>query len=223
MISDHKEMKKTKIYRNEKRKARLLIQNFADKTTIHGLTYLSTPTRYFWLTVIILSIAACSFFITLSFLNYFQYDLIANYNVINEIPMELPTITFCNMNSYKGRNNYTLDQMLLYCKYERTFCNSFYFVEHKISTYTCFSFNSGRDQFGSELELLRTSRLGNLYGIQLKLFAGSPHDYGLYSHSFLVFVHSKTDFPLVEQAITASAGYMTDILVIINVDVLCLL
>lgn len=78
--------------------------------------------------------------------------------------------------------------MLLDCQYENTNCNPDLFVEVQISTYKCYSFNSGRDRNNQKVEILKTAKKGFLYGISFKLFTGMPDEAFLHTNGFLVFV-----------------------------------
>ena len=97
-----------------------LVKEYIDNCTIHGVPRLvkskNTLLRIFWFLLIISSLGGCSFFILSSTMDYLNYDVISNFNVHNSVPMELPTVTICNMNSYKHKMNYTIDQMLIKCR-----------------------------------------------------------------------------------------------------------
>lgn len=170
-----------------------IVERFFHKTTIHGISHMWSENNNklhcsLWFIIMIISFCTLVYFIIYVLLNYLSFDVIGNTNVHMKVPMDLPTITFCNMNSYKGKMDYTIDQMLLYCQYENTRCRSDDFIQFKISTYKCYSFNSGRDSSGHPVELYKSSKKGFLYGVTLKLFAGFPEEANLYLNGFLVFV-----------------------------------
>lgn len=168
-----------------------VVKKFSKNSTIHGISHMWSESRFktsVWLILLFLSLLALLLFILFTVVNYLKYDTIGNSYVIMNVPMKLPTITICNMNSYKSNMNYSIDQMLLYCKFENTRCHASHFVEVKISTYKCYSFNSGRDSSGHQVDLFKSSKKGYLYGVTLKLFAGFPEEANLYMNGFLVFI-----------------------------------
>jgi len=178
--------------RLEEEKIQSVLESFLQKTTIHGIYHMVSEDnklrRIIWLIILLLSLGFLVFFIIYTVLNYLKLDVIGNLKVIIEVSMEIPTLTICNMNSYRSNVNYTIDQMLLYCEYENTVCDASYFVEFPISTYKCYSFNSGRNRSGHKMRLLKTSKKGYSYVVSLKLFAGFPEEANLYTNGFLVFV-----------------------------------
>ncbi len=117
-----------------------LLQEYADNCTIHGVPRI-VKSKYqilklFWFVLIMSSLGGCSFFILSTTMDYLNFDVISNFNVHYSVPMELPTVTICNMNSYNQRANYTIEQMLLTCKVENSNCNSSHFEKLQISSYT---------------------------------------------------------------------------------------
>lgn len=167
------------------------IEKFTRRTTIHGVGHMWSNNRcrtIVWLIVWVLAFCTLVYFITYVILNYMRNDVIGNTNVYMKVPMDLPTITFCNMNSYRGKMDYTIDQMLLDCNYENTRCSSDDFIQVSISTYKCYSFNSGRNSSGHPVELFKSSKKGFLYGVTLKMFAGFAEEANLYTNGFLVFI-----------------------------------
>lgn len=196
---------------------KVLLNQCAHNSTIHGVAKLinskNTLLRLFWLILIISSLAGCSFFILSSTMDYLNYDFISNSNVHNSVPMELPTITVCNMNSYKQKSNYTIEQMLLYCRFENSFCNSSHFEKIQISSYTCYSINNGRILFDENTTIVKTAKQGFLYGFSIRLFAGFPNETDMYINGFLVFVHNRTELPMIEEALHVSGGLYSRIMV----------
>ena len=169
------------------------IKKFTSKTTIHGISHIGSSHNIIlttiWLVLSFCSLGTLIYFIIFTVLNYLAFNVVINSSVIESVPMNLPTVTICNMNSYKSNRNYSIDQMVLSCVIDSSMeCDPNHFVRMRISAYTCFSFNSGRDKNNRNVEMLTTSRKGFLYGLTLKLFAGFPEEANLYVNGFLVFV-----------------------------------
>ena len=128
--------------------------------------------------------------------------------------MELPTVTICNMNSARKKANYTIDQMLLTCRFENTYCNSSQFEKLEISSYTCYSINDGKKFLNGDMNIAETARQGYLYGFGIRLFAGFQSETDFYMNGFLVFIHNRSELPLIENALQVSGGLYTRIMVI---------
>ena len=190
-----------------------LLEDYTENSTIHGISHVAKKKkikqRVIWVLIICLSASGCAFFIARSFMDYLSYDVITNYRSLTLIPMIFPTVTICNMNSYNGNTNYSIDQMLLSCKFGLEKCYFSDFVPVKISTYLCYTFNNKEKE-------KTVSRPGYLYGLSLKLFAGFDDETKMYINGFLVFIHNRTEFPLVEQAIQVSTGQYSKIKVAVQ-------
>lgn len=197
------------VTRKKLKKMRKLLSEIS---TIHGIAHVfkkrAIAVRLIWILIICVSLSSCAYFVIYSFVDYFNYDVISKFDSFTSIPMSFPTITICNMNSYKNNKNYTLDQMLLSCRKGLDTCNSSDFVPVKISSYSCYSFNDGHN-----IEFT-VSRKGFLYGLSLQLFPGFDNETKLYMNGFLLFVHNRTKFPLLEEALQVSSGQYTRIKVI---------
>ena len=131
---------------------------FSNTVTIDGFSNLARSStkleELFWLLIISFSTCGLGYFVIHDILNYISFDVVTNIKMIQEHEMLLPTITICNMNSYKNNMNYSIEDMLVYCKYENTFCTTpKQFNEVKISSYKCYTFNN-------LTQLYKTSRRG---------------------------------------------------------------
>ncbi len=178
---------------NTFKKTFVKLKRFTSKTSIHGISHIgsshSVIKTIIWSILLLCSFGALIYFIIYTVLNYVASNVVIHSDVIDSVPMELPTITICNMNSYKSYQNYSIDEMILSCLVDSsTDCNSSQFIEMPVSTYKCFSFNSGLDKNNQRVEMMATSRKGFLYGLSLKLFGGFPEEATLNTNGFLVFI-----------------------------------
>ena len=95
-----------------------------------------------------------------------------------------------NHESLKKANAFTLNQILISCRFQNKACypeNFTYF--HSFDFGACFSFNSG---LNSPIQI--TKQAGEKYGLQLELFAGDPTKQvqNTYLNGFRIIVHNQS-------------------------------
>ena len=77
-------------------------------STSHGIPNILKAKTYslkiIWLICFLLSCAVCSFLIFKAISNYFSFETVSKFTIINETPAEFPTITICNKNLIKKAN-----------------------------------------------------------------------------------------------------------------------
>ena len=75
-------------------------------STFHGIPRLVDAKnlihRILWFTAILLSYSYCLYLIVVFILEYLDYPVITNLEVINEVSPEFPAITFCNHDKSDG-------------------------------------------------------------------------------------------------------------------------
>ena len=83
-----------------------IFKEWAESTEIHGIKNIlsakSNILRMIWISCFFASFGYCIYQITDSFLKYFDFDVISNYNYQFEVPTEFPTVDICNLNPYDG-------------------------------------------------------------------------------------------------------------------------
>ena len=174
--------------------------------------------RFIWMILISASIGTCGYFIAEGIENYLAFDKVTNINVFIENPLVFPTVTICNINSRNNLKNYSLTEMLLYCRYDYTSCSSRDFINIKLGSYNCFSLNSGRNLSGDAVELYKGTRIGWLNGIRLRLFAGFENETSSFINGFLVFIHNSSMYPFFDTSLQVSTGQTTDFIVTKIID-----
>ena len=196
--------------------SRKIVKEFAKETSFFGLSLIvKSEKKFFWFLLLLLFVGL-AFYVNISaIMDYLRFDVISSTHVHQIVPMALPMITICNMNTYLSFEVLELEKMLLDCQVGHTKCNVSDFSEKfRISTYHCFSLNDGVNK-----SIIESSRKGYLNGISLKLYAGLPNETALYLNGFLVFINNQTEFPLVEQAVQVSGGFYTRLMVIFQTNI----
>jgi len=74
-----------------------------------------------WLVFFLLSSSAGIFTIIQSFINYFNFDVVTSIKVINEMPLEFPTITFFILRN--NRVNISLNDLIAECTFNTFICD----------------------------------------------------------------------------------------------------
>ena len=68
--------------------------------------------QFLWLIILLGSTGATFYFITKSTLDYFTYDVVSKTSLLNEMPTQFPTITFCDNNPFSTRQAQTYMDMI---------------------------------------------------------------------------------------------------------------
>lgn len=118
-------------------------------------------------------------------------------------------------NAQKRSFGFEMDYMLLTCFYNDKPCTSKDFVWHYDFLYgNCFTFNSGYDQNGGKIPILKMSEPGSDRSFKLELFLGDEFNLGNYmiQSGAIVVIHNQSYTPLIEQeGLLLSTNYQTDI------------
>ena len=103
-----------------KNEIKLKLLNCLQRTTSHGLPNISRThnlaIRLLWITCTLISAGLCAFMIISSVNEYFEYDVVTKIRVIDQVPLEFPTITICSLNPFESEfaseifRNITLDE-----------------------------------------------------------------------------------------------------------------
>ncbi|XP_065836422.1 amiloride-sensitive sodium channel subunit gamma-like isoform X2 [Oscarella lobularis] len=108
-----------------------------------------------------------------------------------------------------------LDDFLLECTWKGQPCNRSHFVTFQNHKYgNCFTFNSGRDSQHKKLPILRTSRPGAEYGLQLSLYLEQEEYIGTVSSKAGVrlLVHSQQSVPFPEEeGVDVAPGFASSV------------
>ncbi len=94
-------------------------------STSHGIPNIikteRTCIKIMWLVFFLLSSSAGIFTIIQSFINYFNFDVVTSIKVINEMPLEFPTITFFILRN--NRVNISLNDLIAECTFNTFICD----------------------------------------------------------------------------------------------------
>lgn len=112
---------------------------------------------------------------------------------------------------------FSIDDMLLSCFYNQQPCTKADFKPYYSGAYgLCYTFNSGYDQNLKPIAVHSSVKPGELNGLQVELFVGSPENLPCWvtTNGVIVSVHNKSAFPLVaEEGIKLVTGKETNLVV----------
>jgi hypothetical protein len=151
--------------------------------------------KIFLLLLIVSSSVLAWYLVIKSIMTYFTYGVSTTSRSIYETPTLFPKVTFCNLNQYATEYAYNLSQkgvssgnnlsnedkrklghdlkdILVECWFNLNPCNWTDFLWSYDNTYgNCYTFNSGFDAYGKEIELKKSKIAGPAFGLQLGLYA----------------------------------------------------
>ena len=147
--------------------------------------------KIMWLTFLIFSTCAGSYYTIDSIIDFFKYSSVTLINVINEQQSQFPTISFCSSPEFK----ITIDQIIISVNFERIAeTNLSHFEEFEdFSRGKCFRYNSGRNIFGENFNLLNSSKGGFSFSLRINIYFKIPNEYDF--GEFLVNIHNYSSPP----------------------------
>jgi len=76
----------------------------AESSTAHGFPNIikneQLPIKFVWIFFTLISTGLCSYMVSKSILDYLNHDVVTKIRIENEVPIEFPTITICNLNPF---------------------------------------------------------------------------------------------------------------------------
>lgn len=87
-----------------------IIYESATDSTAHSIPHMfkreNKGLKLLWFICFLAAFGVCTWMITMSISDYFQFETISKTEIILEIPSKFPTVSICNMNSFV--TNYSL-------------------------------------------------------------------------------------------------------------------
>ena len=186
-------------------------------STFHGIPNIA---RYFkqesifltlvWSITFILALLLFLVSTGLKISQFFRFEVTTSIEIVHEAPMLFPTVTICNLNGKK--NQYSIDEFLLNCRFNSKDCNASYFTKFYVDSYEdCFRFNSQGE---------RTSTVaGKFEGLNIDLFSGrpdfEPEDEFSVGYGFHIFINNITDNigSRIVNGVDVSPGFQTSFII----------
>jgi hypothetical protein len=100
-----------------KSKIKSYLTEAALSTTTHGIDKIVMTKRNFlklaWILLFLGSIAACSYFIANTVIEYLDYEVVTKIQVIYEVPQLFPTVSICNLNIFNNKQSIEFAKKIL--------------------------------------------------------------------------------------------------------------
>jgi hypothetical protein len=176
--------------------------------------------KVMWLTFYCFCLILCAIMMKNSIIEFLNYDVVTEIEVVYEMPTQFPTVTFFSLKNPKS--NYSLNDFLISCHFNDFKCTADDFVSHiDTSGYVSYSFNN---KINTTEESITP---GKKNGLQIELFSGFFDDMNLTDKSILryfrldgfsIVVHNGTMDPryyggVSFDGIEISPGFSTNIIV----------
>lgn len=201
------------------------LKNIGNSAQVHGIPRIfgSEPLilKLVWILAFLGSVSVCIYFFQRTLIAYLGYPIVTNIYLVNENPMEFPTITICSL--IPPIKSYNLSDTVYSCYYNHKKCGfEPYFIKipNQFQQYkTCYQFNSGYNN----TPILNVTKSGFYNGLIINLFDGlfdEPRNDILdrfNSIGFEVFLTNKSDL-INGDGIIIPPGYSTFIKIKKTVD-----
>lgn len=141
----------------KKEKIKKSLKSLCSTAQCHGWPKLvnsdRTTVKLMLLAFILTSTGGCIYVLAKSVNSYLQYAVVANLNVISEMPMPFPALKICSLTP--TLKNYSLKQIIIRCTFNMmTDCsNDFSSIYDGSLGYSCLLFNVGAPKFKAKSQV----------------------------------------------------------------------
>jgi hypothetical protein len=114
-----------------KKETKNTLKDIAENSNVHSLSHIVRTeylfVRIMWVFAVITATICCLILISLSIIQYYEYNVVTDYKISYQASSNYPTITICNTNpfvtkkAYDFVNNYAVLNNLTYEEYLKTF------------------------------------------------------------------------------------------------------
>ena len=181
-------LKNSKLIKIKQRSIELLLLSSA-----HGLPRLLRAKKnvftVMWLLFLFSSILAGSILVINTILDFLNFDTTTSIKIIDEQQAQFPTISFC---SYP-KTNASLSDTILRLKYDAVdIYDVGRFMEEFNDDYygRCFRFNSGKNVYNEQIDILSSEVAGFENGFNLNVYLSVPPKYDFIEMIFFIYNHS---------------------------------
>lgn len=139
-----------------------------------------------WSLFFIVSVSICTILISEQVFDYLNYDVITRIDYIIKQAPRLPTLSFCT--DFPGFSS-NLDKLVIYCTVNNNSSCSLkpfsYFEQYNDAQYgVCYRFNSGRSMLNITTDIIRQTKIGIDFGINLGFNITSSANLYAFNHDY---------------------------------------
>ena len=185
------EIKCTKYEEISKRMRELLLRSSA-----HGLPRLIQSKysliKLVWLGVLIISSTLGAYFIIKNIVNFLKYEATTTIRLIDQLEAEFPTVSFCSSNGFIMPLNQTI-LSLRFNNIHQSKYDQFFELFNDNLYGKCYRFNSGKNMFGENVPLLKSTQDGLSYGLKIEININVSNNTDL--AELAVSIHNRSSPP----------------------------
>lgn len=142
-------------------------------STSHGLPNVfrteRTLLKILWLSLFIVSISFGLFSTLRGITNYFEFEVVTKFSIIDEIPIQFPKVSFFNLKYYQ---EILLEDILIDCYFNDIACNASDFEAINIENQSIGYFFKG-----NQFQNIKSFKPGKTNGLQIELFKGKNYEF----------------------------------------------
>ena len=230
-LSQSREMIVTAVTNNEYSKSKRIknrVKEMILDSTSHGLpNFFRTDKKclkIMWLSFFIVCVVISIFLITKDINQYLEYEVVTQIDIINEYPMQFPTISF---QFYRGNfiANYSLEENIVNLIYSNSRRKNISGEFEKLNSDLFgdyYKFNSGKNMLNKSISFKNQTTSGQLGGLDIEIFIGRPNEFifpydslGFHISYFAIYVHNNTinSIESIDNPIKLSTGFKTDLVI----------
>jgi hypothetical protein len=169
------------------------IKSTLEEITVQGLSNIFKTKRriskFIWFILLVVSSTACITYIYITFVSYFEYQIVTTISSIYDIPAVFPSISICSFFD----KNFNFTMLKNGSRFNGRYLNSWqkHFHIFNDSMYgTCYRFNGGIN-FTGPIDIRTSSSSGYYYGFDFNVYVPAEIDYG----RFIVHIHNVSTLP----------------------------
>ncbi len=177
-----------------------------------------------WLSFFIVCIVISIYLITKDINQYLEYEVVTQIDIINEYPMQFPTISF-QFDRGDLKANYSIEENiinLIYSNSRRKNISDEFEKLNSDSFGNYYKFNSGKNMLNQSVPFKIQTTSGESAGLDIEIFIGRPNEFifpfdslGFHISYFAIYVHNNTinSIESIDNPIKLSPGFKTDLII----------
>ncbi len=197
-------------------------------STSHGLPHFFRTDKKclktMWLSFFIVCIVISIYLITKDINQYLEYEVVTQIDIINEYPMQFPTISF-QFDRGDLKANYSIEENiinLIYSNSRRKNISDEFEKLNSDSFGNYYKFNSGKNMLNQSVPFKIQTTSGESAGLDIEIFIGRPNEFifpfdslGFHISYFAIYVHNNTinSIESIDNPIKLSPGFKTDLII----------
>lgn len=160
--------------------------------------------KFIWVILLILLYYWCGIFLASTIKGYLDYEVVSNINVYHELSSPFPAISFC----IYSKNVPNISEFMFYCFLDFKKYSWEDFQIYSFFDQVCYRFNSGKNYYNKNVEVITTTRTEPSAGFQIALNSKGYtfNEYGPFK--IKLFIQNSTTVFRRDQSYNIEAGIL---------------